>query len=135
MEKRTEQGHAHNHIMVMGEGMNTIINAVIAAVLGAGIISLIIILRFFVTVPVAASKDSVIYTVITARGEACELESAVKGLLWLIETAHLNCRVIIADSGLLPEGRRRAELIAGDSEFITLCPSEVLGDILTEKEP
>ena len=121
--------------MVMGDGMDTIINAVIAAVLGAGIISFIVILRFFVTVPVAAPKDSRMYTVITARGDAPELENAVKGLLWLIETAHLNCRVIIADSGLLPEGRRRAELLAGDSEFITLCGSDALADILTEKEP
>ena len=119
----------------MGDGMDTIINAVIAAILGAGIISLIVLLRFFMAVPVTASEDSRVYTVISARGDAAELENAVKGLLWLIETAHLNCRVIIADSGLLPEGRRRAELIAGGSEFITLCSSDALGDILTEKEP
>lgn len=85
--------------------------------------------------PVTAPEDSRVYTVITARGDAAELENAVKGLLWLIETAHLNCPGDNRGFRPMPEGRRRAELIAGGSEFITLCSSDALGDILTEKEP
>ncbi len=119
----------------MGDGINTIINAVMCRNFRSG--------DNFTYCPAALFHGGAGYSAggqQSLYGNNCPwrrggTENAVKGLLWLIETAHLNCRVIHRGfrpfAGGAPPGgahRRRQQILA-------LCSSDALGDILTEKEP
>ena len=112
--------------------MMLIIEAVAAAALGAAIISLIIILRFFMAIPVGSVSGGDMYTVIAVRGAAPELENTVLSLKWLIKTGRLSCGIIIIDCGLEQEARHTAELLARGDMYITLCSQEEAADILTK---
>lgn len=110
--------------------MTLVIEACAAAVLGAAIISLIIILRFFMTIPVGSVTGGGLYTVISVSGGAPELESTVGGLSWLIKTGRLDCKVLIIDRGLDHNARCAAEILARDKMHITLCSPDEAAEIL-----
>ena len=113
--------------------MMLIIEAVAAAALGAAIISLIIILRFFIAIPVSTVTGGRIFTVISAAGNAPELENTVDCLKWLIKTGRLNCGIMIVDLGLEKDARRTAELLARGDMCITLCSPAEAADILKKE--
>ena len=70
-----------------------------------------------------------VYAVVRARGDGAGLEQDVNGLLWLASEGMPAARVVIVDAGLTPTGRRRAELLAGQSA-VELCRPEELASLL-----
>jgi hypothetical protein len=71
--------------------------------------------------------DSGVFTLISADGDGDSLEHTVQSLKMLNENGSLVSRVIIVDTGLSPDGRKLAELLARDNEsLLSICkPSEV----------
>lgn len=65
-----------------------------------------------------------------ARGEAGEMEHALRGAAWLHEVGLIAGDVLIADCGMNASARRRAELICARLEFVHLIPEARLPDIL-----
>ena len=104
-----------------------IIEAILAAAIGAVIISLIVILRFYTAIPVSKITGGQVYAVISAYGCAPELEACVDSLRWLIKTGRINCSILIIDCGMTDEALREAEIFAREDMFISVCtPEEAL---------
>lgn len=56
--------------------------------------------------------DGAMCAVVPARGEGEHLEQAVRAMIWLRGMGLLNCPVVIADTGLTPQGRELAMKLA-----------------------
>lgn len=107
--------------------MMLIIEAILAVAIGAVIIALIIILRFYTAIPISKITGGRVYAVISASGCAPELESAIDSLRWLIKTGRINCSILIIDCGLTDDARREAEIFSREDMFISVCtPEEAL---------
>ena len=107
--------------------MILIFEAILAAAIGAVIIALVVILRFYTAIPVSRVTGGRIYSVISAEGTAPELEACVDSLRWLIKTGRINCSIMIIDCGMTDEARLAAEIMAREDVFISVCtPEEAL---------
>jgi len=58
------------------------------------------------------------------RGDAPELEQTVRSLTWLVESGLLRATLRIADCGLTPEARARAEALAARRRYIEIVEEE-----------
>jgi len=58
------------------------------------------------------------------RGDAPELEQTVRSLSWLVESGLLRATLCIADCGLTPEARARAEALAARRRYIEIVEEE-----------
>lgn len=77
--------------------------------------------------------DYPVYAVVPADGDGAGLEHTVKGLLWLRGNDWTRCTIVIADGGLDPAGRAAATALMGRATGVVLCPTERLGEYLTQK--
>ncbi|MEG1858340.1 MAG: hypothetical protein RR216_06330 [Pseudoflavonifractor sp.] len=72
-----------------------------------------------------------ICAVLPARGGGETLEHDVAGLLWLRGGGLAQARIIIADCGLDPQGRKIAEVLAARDPDLLLCLPRDLSALVT----
>ena len=73
-----------------------------------------------------------IWAVVWTAGTAEGLELRVRSLMWLQECGVLHCRVVIADGGLDPEGRKVADRLLMRYPGVSLCGRDELAQRLEQ---
>lgn len=103
-----------------------IVEAVLALLCALGILSVGWILFGRMVVPSQAGKDTMLFTVLRAEGDAEGLQQTVKSLQWMDGSRLMRARIIIVDAGLSPGGRKVAENLARQQPELILCETEKL---------
>jgi hypothetical protein len=112
--------------------MKLVLEILLAAILCGSVIGIILIVKSALYMPVPKTDGSEVFTVITARGGAEQLEQTVRGLLWLDKSGIMKSRIVLADCGLEERSRKIAELLAKDSDSVTVCLPDEIPQILEE---
>ena len=112
--------------------MELFADIVIAVVMCLALAAVIWSLKGLLLTPVRRRERADVFAVIVARGDAQGLEQAVRGLMWLQDSGRAQMGIIIADSGMDDEARRRAELLA-EKNGAVVCAAGDICDV-TEEE-
>lgn len=110
--------------------MNAILQVILALLAAVGLLALGWMLYGKLVTPVGELGP--VYAVLPADGDGARLEQEVKGLLWLRSGALARAIIVIADTGLTPEGRAVAAALMKDATGVVLCPAERLGEYLAQ---
>ena len=76
------------------------------------------------------APDNAMCAVVPARGDGERLEQAVRAMIWLRGLGLLNCPVVLADTGLTPQGRALAMRLALRWPNVIVWPAEHLDEYI-----
>lgn len=74
--------------------------------------------------PVHPGAHTALTVVVTARGDAPELEHTLRGLLWLRESGALRAQLLVLDAGMTPQASELVRRMSLGNSGIRLCGSE-----------
>lgn len=74
--------------------------------------------------PVCPGEDTALTVVVTAKDTAPELESLVRGLIWLHDSGTIRTEILLLDTGLEPEAAALAQKLSEQRSFIRFSKSE-----------
>lgn len=92
--------------------MGIISEIIIAVAVCAALLAVVYAARGMLLTPVRRHRDTDVFTVIRAVGDADGLEQIIEGLLWLRDSGKAETDIIIVCDGLTDEAEKRAELLA-----------------------
>ncbi len=106
-----------------------LLEIVICTLCAGGVLLLVWLLIGAFLLPI---QDRELWIVLPAKQDAARLEQQVHACRYLQQTGFLHAELVVADCGMSPEGRARADALQQVTQ-LTICPAEALGEILKEE--
>ncbi|MBE6948791.1 MAG: hypothetical protein E7456_02985 [Ruminococcaceae bacterium] len=91
---------------------------------------LIWLLKSLLVTPVPTDRDTELYMVVTAKGDAQGLEQTLQSLQWIREEGRIPMTLVVCDCGMGDEGKR---LVSAEKWDAIYCTPDGLGDITWQK--
>ena len=91
---------------------------------------LIWLLKSLLVTPVPTDRDTGLYMVVAAKGDAQGLEQTLQSLQWLREEGRIPMTIVVCDCGLGENGKR---LISADKWDAIYCTPDSLGELTWQK--
>lgn len=104
---------------------------VLGVFLCVAICAAIVCVRGLLLAPVKRRRDTDVFWLVRATGEAEGLEETVRGIMWLRDAGRTTAPVLIAADGLTAEAERKAAIIAQRCGG-TVFPADKIQEVLEE---
>lgn len=107
------------------------IEIITAFLLALAFLLLLWTVKGFLLRPTACGKNLRVTTLITADGNAKDLECEVTSLRWLREDGRLNADIIIVDAGMDNETAELAGILQRRDPSLMICKPEEIANIIS----